>query len=171
MHDAEDIAQKLRTALRRLPGPVCIITTHDEATDAPVGMVASAVIPVSMAPPSMMVAVNRSAYCHGAISSSKRFCINLLSTKQSALVPLFSDPSRREERFREGGWDFADKLPYLKDALVSIFCSLENGLVHGSHEMFVGNCFDVLCTGAEQDFTEMGPLGWVEGGFARFDAL
>src|ERR1700744_795607 len=91
-----DIAAGLKKALRRMPGAVALITTRDPKTDQPSGLAASAVIPVSMEPPSMLVAVNRSASAHSAIERAGRFCINLLTTDQTGLVGLFSSGDKRE---------------------------------------------------------------------------
>lgn len=161
------IADKLRSALRRLPGPVSIVTSHDEAEGGPVGMVASAVIPVSMEPPSMLVAVNRRSQCHASIEKEGRFCINLLGTEQRRLVEPFSTPGMRDERFTDGPWHVADGMPWLETAVANLFCRVEATLVHGSHELFVGNVYDVRT----RDDDELDPLGWLEGGFARFGAL
>nr|WP_137676600.1 flavin reductase family protein [Parerythrobacter lutipelagi] len=162
-----DLAQQLRSAMRRLPGPVSIVTTHDPSLDEPVGMVASAVIPVSMEPASMLVAVNRQSQCHASIEQAGRFCINLLGTGHRDLVEPFSTPSMRDSRFASGRWEYADTMPYLPGAMASLFCRVEATLVHGSHELFVGNTYDVKLAEGE----ELDPLGWMEGGFARFGAL
>ncbi|MCB2085433.1 MAG: flavin reductase [Sphingomonadaceae bacterium] len=162
-----DITVLLRSALRRLPGPVSIVTTHDPAGGGPAGMVASAVIPVSMEPPSMLVAVNRQSSCHACIENAGRFCINLLGTEQRELVAPFSTASLRQSRFETGGWEFADNIPFLSGAIANLFCKVENTLVHGSHELFIGDVYEVrLADGSEAD-----PLGWMEGGFARFGSL
>ncbi|MGB7373000.1 flavin reductase family protein [Pontixanthobacter sp.] len=168
--EAADLARLLRSAMRRLPGPVSIVTTHDVAAREPAGMAASAVVPVSMEPPSMMVAVNRQSRCHSAIEGQGRFCINLLGTDQTALVDPFSNPAKRSERFSVADWNYADEIPFLPSAIANLFCEVHATLIHGTHELFVGNVYDVklrLAVGAE----EADPLGWMEGGFARFGAL
>lgn len=165
--DYEAIAGLLRSAMRRLPGPVSIITTHDPAESEPAGMIASAVIPVSMDPPSMLVAVNRQTRCHASIEGQGRFCINLLGTDQTQLVDPFSNPARRDERFAGAGWRFADTIPHLPEAMANIFCEVRKTLVHGTHELFVGDVYDVRLAEIE----EADPLGWKEGGFARFGSI
>ena len=165
--DPAELAPRLRSALRRLPGPVSIVTTHDIESGGPVGMVASAVIPVSMEPPSMLVAVNRRSLCHASIERAGRFCINLLGTDQRDLVAPFSTPSMRDQRFAGGDWTTFEAIPFLSDALANLFCKVEATLVHGSHELFVGNAYEVRL----RDGEESEPLGWMEGGFARFGAL
>lgn len=167
---APDLALLLRSAMRRLPGPVSIVTTHDVEASEPAGMAASAVVPVSMEPPSMLVAVNRQSRCHSAIEGQGRFCINLLGTDQTALVDPFSNPAKRDERFSVADWQYADDIPFLPSAIANLFCEVRTTLIHGTHELFVGNVYDVkmrAAVGAD----EADPLGWMEGGFARFGAL
>ena len=165
-HHAE-IATGLKAAMRRMPGAVALITTCDPADDRPAGLAASAVIPVSMEPPSMLVAVNRHASAHAAIERAGRYCVNLLGTTQTALVGLFASSDMRDKRFVSEDWAYRDSLPYLASACANIFCEIRTTLVFGTHEMFVGEVFDVR-TAIEEGSD---PLGWIEGGFARLGRL
>jgi flavin reductase (DIM6/NTAB) family NADH-FMN oxidoreductase RutF len=158
-----DIAAGLKKALRRMPGAVALITTRDPKTDQQSGLAASAVIPVSMEPPSMLVAVNRSASAHSAIERAGRFCINLLTTDQTGLVGLFSSGDKREHRFASDEWSYEDGIPYLPAACASIFCRTNTTLLFGTHELFIGDVHDVR--GGLTEGTA--PLGWIEGGFAQ----
>lgn len=159
------VADRLKAAMRRMPGPVALVTTAAPDGSGYAGLAASAVIPVSMDPPSMLVAVNRNASAHRTIEQAGRFCINLLSTGETELVRIFSSPTRRAERFAEGEWLDRDGLPYLASACVSIFCTIERTQVFGTHELFIGAVDEVLPgTGTE-------PMGWIEGGFAQLLAL
>jgi flavin reductase (DIM6/NTAB) family NADH-FMN oxidoreductase RutF len=162
-----DIASGLKAAMRRMPGAVALITTRDPADDKPAGLAASAVIPVSMEPPSMLVAVNRNASAHAAIERAGRYCVNLLGTTQTALVGLFSSSDMRDQRFASEDWQYRDGLPYLPSACANIFCEVSTTLVHGTHELFIGDVFDIRTGTAEGS----DPLGWIEGGFARLGKL
>ncbi|WP_209348349.1 flavin reductase family protein [Pontixanthobacter sp. CEM42] len=161
------LAAQLRQAMRRLPGPVSIVATHDNELNEPAGMAASAVIPVSMDPPSMLIAVNRESRCHAAIEGQGRFCINLLGTDQTALVEPFSNFAKRNQRFSMTEWEYADSIPYLPAAMANLFCEVRTTLIHGTHEMFVGNVYDVR----SRDDDGLDPLGWMEGSFARFGLI
>jgi flavin reductase (DIM6/NTAB) family NADH-FMN oxidoreductase RutF len=159
-----EVADRLKAAMRRMPGPVALITTADPLGGY-AGLAASAVIPVSMDPPAMLVAVNRNASAHAAIERARRFCINLLCNSQADLVGLFSSSAHREERFAGDGWADRDGLPYLPGACVSIFCNVDQTQLYGTHELFIGAVEEVLAgTGTD-------PMGWIEGGFARLQAL
>lgn len=165
--DRAAIAAQLKLAMRRLPGPVSLITTCEPDGLHPAGMVASAVIPVSMEPPSMLVAVNQSTTTHAVISRSQRFCINLLGTAQSGFVGLFSNHAMRDRRFEGPAWHYADGLPYLSGACASIFCRVSETLVFGTHELFVGEVESI----SGEDADNADPLGWIAGDFARLGRL
>ncbi len=157
-----NVAARLKDVLRGLPGPVALITTRDPRSGQPAGLAASAVVPVSMAPPSMLVCVNRSASAHAVIEVSGRFCINLIGASQTGLVSAFSSSAQRSSRFAVGAWDERHGLPYLPASSASIFCIIRTTLLFGTHEAFVGEVFDLICYNAEK------PIGWVDGAFAHY---
>jgi len=160
-----EVADRLKAAMRRMPGPVAIVTTAEPADGSYAGLAASAVIPVSMDPPSMLVAINRGASAHGAIERAGRFCINLLCNSRTDLVALLSGSARRSERCVGERWANRDGLPYLPGACFSLFCTVARTQVFGTHELFIGTV-DHVATGSGTD-----PMGWIEGGFARLMAL
>lgn len=160
-----DLATALKAAMRRMPSTVALITTRDPDTAEPAGLAASAVIPVSMDPPSMLISINRNASAHTVIERSGLFCVNLLGTAQTSLVGLFSSGAMRERRFAHEGWSDRSGLPYLAEAPSSIFCKVRETIVFGTHEMFIGEVFDLHVGG------EVEPLGWLEGDFARLGRL
>lgn len=97
---SEEVACKLKPALRRIRGAVALITSCCRGNvDVPAGPAASAVIPTPMA-----VMVNRSASAHTIIERCGRFCINLLGTAQTALGRLFSNGAMRDQRFASDEW-------------------------------------------------------------------
>ncbi len=160
-----DLVARLKIALRRMPGPVALITTRDPVTGQPAGLAASAVAPVCMAPPSMLVCVNRSASAHAVIEASGRFCINLIGAAQAGLVAAFSSSAHRDRRFAAGAWAERHGLLHLPDAPASIFCDVRTTLLFGTHEVFVGEVFDVTSDDAEK------PVGWIDGGFAQYKPI
>jgi len=164
---AETIAAGLKAAMHRMPGAVALITTCDPQNGQPAGLAASAIISVSMEPPSMLVSVNRNASAHAAIERAGRFCVNLLGTTQTALVGLFSNSAMRDQRFASGDWQYADGIPYLPDACASIFCDVRTTVLFGTHELFIGEVYDISTSLIE----ESEPLGWIKGAFARLGRL
>lgn len=165
MQDGERRAP-LKAAMRRMPGAVSLVTTFDPAEGAPAGLAASAVIPISMDPPSMLISINNSASAYGPICRAGRFCINLLATDQTGLVGPFADSARRNERFSAEDWSDHDGIPYLPEACAAIFCETRQEIPFGTHSMFVG---EVVCVVGRDGGAA--PLGWMEGGFATVAPL
>lgn len=158
---ADAYRDQLKAAMRRMPGAVTLVTTLDPNNAMPAGLAASAVIPVSMDPPSMLISINQSASACGPISRAGRFCINLLATDQTDLVAPFSNSARRHERFATEHWSKHDGVPYLPDACAAIFCEVRQEIPFGTHILFIGEVSRVV--GRDSPPT---PLGWIEGGYA-----
>jgi flavin reductase (DIM6/NTAB) family NADH-FMN oxidoreductase RutF len=154
------LVSNLKSALRRMPSAVALISTCDPVDGSPAGLAASAVIPVSLEPPSMLISINRNASAHSAIERSGMFCINLLGVNHTALVGLFSNSKMRAKRFSPDAWQERHGLPYLADAPANVFCRVCTTLLFGTHEIFVGEVFDLH----KSDSCE--PLGWLDGNFA-----
>lgn len=161
----DDMPTTFRESMRRLAASVMIITSRDEA-GRPHGMVASSVIPVSMAPPSMLVAVNRDASLHPVLLGSRRFCVNLLAEHQHHLLTPFSQSALREQRFRSDDWhdawcDDADRLPWLPAAPASIDCAVDRLCDYGTHTLFIGRVLGVQCPPLAAHASA--PLVWLAG--------
>lgn len=154
-----------REAMRRLAASVSIVTSRD--TDGqPHGMVASSVIPVSMDPPSMLVAVNREAGLHTVLMTSRRFCVNLLSDQQHHLLAPFSQKSLRSQRFHSDDWRSAwasdtEQLPWLSAAAAVIDCDVDLITHYGTHTLFIGRVLNVHCPTASRGAAT--PLVWLAG--------
>jgi flavin reductase (DIM6/NTAB) family NADH-FMN oxidoreductase RutF len=154
-----------REAMRRLAASVMIVTTRD-AEGQPHGMVASSVIPVSMDPPSMLVAVNRSASLHPVLLGSRRFCVNLLADHQHHLLAPFSQTALRSQRFSSADWRQAasndtERLPWLPEAPAVIECAVDLATDYGTHTLFVGRVLKVRCT--DTTASAVSPLVWLAG--------
>jgi flavin reductase (DIM6/NTAB) family NADH-FMN oxidoreductase RutF len=160
-----DFSTHLKAAMRRMPSAVSIITTRHPETAEPMGLVASAVIPVSMEPPSMLVSINRSSSAHPTIVMAEGFCVNLLSVEQHPLVTLFSSTALRDQRFADDIWEERCDLPSLRAATASISCRVRHRTSFGTHDLFIGEVTDIMLNEDSE------PLAWVEGGLARIVAF
>lgn len=153
--------EAFRQAMRQLAATVTIITAGGTTNRA--GMVATAVMSVSAHPPSLAIGVNRDTSVWAAITQSKRFAVNLLSTAHTDLVHPFSGHLQGEDRFRVGSWKHhALDVPYLEDAVVTLFCTAEESVAYGTHTVFIGAVRDIHFA----DGTNA-PLLWRDGGFAN----
>ena len=166
-HDTDHSAMPagFRDAMRRLASSVTIVTSRD-LQGQPHGMVASSVIPVSMDPPSMLVAVNRDAGLHPVLLHSRRFCVNLLADHQHHLLAPFSQSALRAQRFRSEDWcnawsDDPELLPWLPGAAAVIDCAVDLATPYGTHTLFVGRVLGVQCTAGAH--SRAAPLVWLAG--------
>jgi flavin reductase len=147
-----------RTAMRRLTSTVAIVSARG-AEDT--GVVMTSATSLCMDPPSVMVAVNRTASAHGAIAASGRFRVNLLHADHRALIEPFSGKLKGADRFRVGKWAFASDGARLVDAVASLGCTVEASLDYGTHTIFVGRVDDVVLGDLEH------ALLWRDGQVAR----
>jgi flavin reductase (DIM6/NTAB) family NADH-FMN oxidoreductase RutF len=155
----QQVNEGFRQAMRRLATTVALVTSGQGDNWA--GMAATAVVSVCADPPTLLVAVNRTASLHPTLHAEKRFCVNLLSERHRELVGIFSGQVRGRERFKRGNWiSGADGLPVLADALASLSCRTETTLDVGTHTLFIGRVENVINHG------DIDPLVWVDGGFA-----
>ncbi|MGN8273599.1 flavin reductase family protein [Pseudomonas sp. SMN5] len=153
--ESVELADQFKNAMRRLTSSVAIIASRDG--DAPVGMVATAVISVSTTPPALLICVNRSASLHGPLMLTGRFSVNLLSAVHSDLVPVFAGQVKGPERFAHGQWEDIQGLPCLADAQSSLICTLDKRIDYGSHDVIIGR------VEAVQFAEPINPLLWENG--------
>jgi flavin reductase (DIM6/NTAB) family NADH-FMN oxidoreductase RutF/catechol 2,3-dioxygenase-like lactoylglutathione lyase family enzyme len=130
------------SAMRRLATTISIVTTHDEGVRH--GMAATAVSSLSADPPSLLVCVKQTASCHGPISRSRHFCVNLLSEQHEQ---LFADFVEREgsKRFDVGEWqDLWNGLPCLRGATASFLCTLDHQVDYATHTICIGRVEQIV---------------------------
>jgi flavin reductase (DIM6/NTAB) family NADH-FMN oxidoreductase RutF len=157
--DDDRMADNFRRAMRRMTGTISLVTTRDDQ-DAPHGMAASAVVPVSMQPPSLLVSVNRSALMYSVLSTTGVFCANILDDTAHPLVEIFKRSDRRGERFLSGAWQRSWRgLPFLPSALCCVFCAVDAQMDYGTHTLLVGRVGQVLVRDSGM------PLLWGDGAF------
>lgn len=155
------LAADFRTAMRRIASSVTLVTGRDFGGN-PHGMAASAVIPVSMDPPSMLVSANQGSGLHSVVQSTGKFCVNLLGETHLDLLLPFSQSARRTERFASGDWqEGINALLYLSSAPAAIFCELDHHVDYGTHTLFIGRV-----TGVRLYDREVDPLVWFNGASA-----
>ncbi len=155
----EIVRDGFRHAMRRLATTIALVTTGRDQEWT--GMAATAVVSVCAEPPTLLVAVNRTASIYPLLHAEKRFCVNLLSEAHRDLVGIFSGQKKGYERFETGNWIAGpDGLPVLADALSSLTCRTESTLDIGTHTLFIGVVEQV------SNHDEINPLVWVDGGFA-----
>jgi flavin reductase len=135
-------AGQFKEGMRRLSACVSLITVAEPAGRN--GMTGTAVCSVSVEPPILLVAVNRSASIHDQIMAGKRFGVNILRPRHRMLADRFSSGASGEARFGTGRWtEGATGVPILEDALASFVCKVVRVVGVGTHNIFFGRVVDV----------------------------
>ena len=139
-----DVAERFRSAMRGVASTVTIVTAGDAVRHH--GMTATAVMSLSMDPPSLAIAINRKTLLHDILTSARSFCVNILDEAQERVSAAFSGALPVDQRFSQGEWAYTDTgLGYLRDAQASIFCSKAASLPYGTHTLFIGDVTDIAC--------------------------
>ncbi|OZI74247.1 flavin reductase family protein [Bordetella genomosp. 12] len=154
----------LKEAMRNVPSTVALVTSRDEE-GRPHGMAASAVISVSVEPPSMLLSVNRTAGLHPVVQASGKLCINFLAQQQEHLLLPFSRSELRAQRFMSHDWQDtapeAARLPWLPHARAVVFGAVDQAVPYGTHTLFIVRVHEVILP--EQDAAAHAPLVWLGG--------
>jgi flavin reductase len=155
----QGLRDDFRQAMRRLATTVAIVTTGNQQNYA--GMAATAVMSVTADPPTLVVAVNRSASMTPVLGEHGWFCVNLLAERHQELVAVFGGKKAGQARFEVGDWAFdATHPPVLTDAAASLVCQTTGRFDVGTHTLFVGEVRAIA------NHPRIDPLIWVDGRIA-----
>ena len=164
--DNAKLAADLKMAMRGFAQSVVIVSTvgNDGARYA---MAATAVTPVSMDPPSMLICVNRTASSHAILEGGANFALNILHRDQMDVARVCGGAAKGEERFTVGNWQTdAHGVPYLADAQAAIICHQRQRISYGSHDIFIGDVQAVRGTGVDGTAADaINPLVYFNGGY------
>jgi flavin reductase (DIM6/NTAB) family NADH-FMN oxidoreductase RutF len=146
-------AESFRETMRFMASPISIVTALDEQ-GYPRGLTCSALCSLSMAPPSLLICVNRQNRSLDAIRHSGGFMVNLLKAGRAETSDTFA--SSLPTKFANTKWQPSpiSGLPLLPgDALAYVDCGLQAEIDTGSHAILVG-----LVRGSETTAPGEGPL-------------
>ena len=145
--------------MRRFATGVSIVmTAHDGRIH---GFTVNAFASVSVAPPTVLICVNRGATAHPLIAKSQRFCVNILALEQRALAERFAGG---EPRSRFEGVDYRigpSGSPILAGTLAHVDCVLTEELTASTHTIFLGTVLDA-------GWREGKPLGYFDRQYRDF---
>ncbi len=140
--DVVDLPDSFRSAMRGLASTVCVVTA--QGRDGPRGMTATAVMSLSLEPPTIAVAINRKASLHAALIEGAPLSIQLLSEDQAELATAFAGGLPPEQRFSVGGWSRdAWGSPLLEDASASLSCVVDQRVEVATHSLLVARVLGV----------------------------
>jgi flavin reductase (DIM6/NTAB) family NADH-FMN oxidoreductase RutF len=141
----DDLAGLTKGALRRFAKSVAIITTR--WNEQRYAMAATAVVGLSLDPPSLLVCVNKTASLSKPLVAGARFAVNLLGKDHAALPVCCSAPQHGEDRFKMGDWREWETVPILEDAQASFVCTPDSVIPYGTHYVVIGKVDSVRESG------------------------
>lgn len=163
MVDEKDLAQQMRTGMRRLASGVSVVTGRDDE-DNRLAMTASSITSVSDSPASLLVCIHNDSYLSAAINATGLFCINLLANEHQDISIRCASTEEELDRFAIGDWvlDADSGIYVLRDAQAIFYCEKTAELEYGTHFIFVGNILSVQL-GSE----EINPLIYLDGKYVK----
>ena len=136
---------QFRRAMAAFATGVTVVTVDDNGRVH--GMTANAFTSVSLEPQLVLVCVDHKAQTHAHLTARKRFGINVLSEKQSAVSEQYADPERNPATAERSGARFdrtAHGTPVLHGALAYFECRLQDARDAGDHTIFIAEVEDVV---------------------------
>jgi flavin reductase len=113
----------------------------------PHGMTANSFTSVSLAPPLVLVCVDRSAVMHRSLMATRRFAVSVLAARQEEVARHFSNRWRPlgAAQFDAVNWvpGRHTGAPLISGALAWFECGLWRAYDGGDHTIFVGNLLSV----------------------------
>ena len=153
---AAHLATGFRQAMRRVASTVNVISICVDGE--PMGITATAVAPVSMDPPSLLVCINQAAAVHGRIEDASHFEVNVLHRDQER----DRDHVRRSDAARSRASPRAGRMiarapPRLLGAQATLLCRRTEHHRFGTHSIFIGVVEEVIAR------PEVDPLVYLDG--------
>lgn len=128
-----------RAAMANLSAAVNVITTDGVSGRA--GITVSAVCSVTDSPPTLVLCVNQSSYCHDIFRTNRRLAVNVLGTEHEEIAMHFAGMTQvpMAERFQWPVWDHdTHGVPVLRGAAAVLVGRIGAEMNRGSHTvMFV----------------------------------
>lgn len=127
-----------REGMRQLAAAVSIVAC--ESNGVRNGLTATAVMSLSVDPPSLSIAVNRSASALPLLLESGAFSVNVLCYEQTHVAGRFASSSvRGEERFDGAKWiKLQTGSPILTTAAAAFDCRIDHTIEYGTHILLIG---------------------------------
>jgi len=153
---------RFRQVLGHFATGVTVVTGADDG--GPTGLSVNSFTSVSLDPPLIAFAVNRSSATWPRIRASGRFTVNILAADQEAVSRTFATKGRAGDRFDGLGWHPSPTgSPIVEGALAWIDATVEAEHDAGDHVMVIGRV-----SGLEVA-REGPPLVFYRGGYGRFE--
>ncbi|MDE2444562.1 MAG: flavin reductase [Alphaproteobacteria bacterium] len=134
---------EFRNAMARVCAPVNVITTDGPAGQG--GFTATAMCSVTDEPPTLLICMNARSSQTEMFKANGKFCVNVLPAEHSKLAAIFAGSiTDMTARFAAAHWyPIKHSQPALRDAIVSIACQVIDIHRVGTHNVMVGQVFDI----------------------------
>lgn len=152
-------AAAFRSVMRHYPTGVTVVTSLRETE--PRGMTLNAFSSVSADPAMLLICVNREARSYLYISTSRIFCVNLLSGDQRELAERFSGKIR-DQQFDGVPYDVdVTGAPVIRGTIGHFDCEVVEEHHVASHSIFIGRVAGATARAGT-------PLGYYNGSYHDF---
>lgn len=163
-------ADRFRLVMGRFATGVTVVTTLDAGR--PAGITVNALSSVSLDPPLVMVALDRTRFITPMMRAARRYAVNILGSDQQALADCFAGAPVTPDRdaFCGAAWRAGPTgLPLLEGAIAALECTVVRTFQAGDHDLFVARV-DTLDGALEPTEAEpSGPLIYYRRRYRRLD--
>jgi flavin reductase (DIM6/NTAB) family NADH-FMN oxidoreductase RutF len=132
-------ADLFRKVMGHFATGVSVITTI--ADERPSGITVNALSSVSLAPPLVMIALDRKRFITPTVHATRRYAVNILGEHQQALSDCFAGAVVTPDRdaFCGAPWTPGELgLPLLEGAIATLECEVVQTFSVGDHDLFIG---------------------------------
>ncbi len=129
-----DLADAFREVMAGVCTPVAVVTTLTGGR--PFGTTVSAFASLSMAPPMVVVSLDRRSDLLGVLADGARFGVNVLGSSQAALAGAFA--RKGVDRFAGVSWHLESGAPRLPGSPGWLACAVSRLVDGGDHVLVLG---------------------------------
>ena len=152
-----------KVLLRKIPHGlfICGVTENEQVN----GFTASWVTQGSFDPPLIVMAVRAEGSSHGIIQRTKKFSLNVLSSKQKELAAVFFKPQiSLGGRFETAPYTLGELgLPILDGCIGGVECTVIGDVQRGDHTVFVAEVKTAKLI-SDESALNLDSTGWSYGG-------
>ncbi|MFE6778449.1 flavin reductase family protein [Streptomyces sp. NPDC057702] len=152
--------EEFRAVMRHLPTGVSILTTTGPT--GPHGMTVSAVMSLSLNPPTAVAAVRHESNTYAILRNASTFVLNFLAADQEEVALLFARSKPERDPFEQVAWQPSPLTgdPMLAGTVAALECRLEQRIPVADHSLVVGGM-----AGSHIHQPDVGPLVFNRGAF------
>lgn len=134
----DQLAETLRDVMAGVCTPVAVVTSRID--DVPFGSTVSAFSSLSMDPPMLMIALNRGSETLKAVTTSRRFGVNVLGSDNAELAMTFA--RKGTDKFSGVEWHYEQDAPRILATAGWIACAVDTLTEGGDHVIISGHVLD-----------------------------